>query len=393
MVRASQPLIMLLDGDYDHTLRIADELRKCLDIRLIGIGSKPSSCLLRSNYPSVKDVASEVDIGDYARELLSLIDKHCPDFVLPVGARSVIALDLIRSEIPETMFLLPASDTLHTCLDKASVLRVAKQIGIGTPVDYTDYIDSVNRRGRTEEALRDLKFPVFLKASQEGGPKIREKVDCYDEFWPTYDRLKQKLADGTLLVQEHVGGDPATYGYGFLFLEGESVLAFGQEELRSIPRSGGSGTRVRVLQNHELKIASERLLNEVGYEGVALVEYKKRSDGSFALMEVNPKFWASYSLASKCNYHFAAKLVGGHLGIPVKTYERKDRGEMVFPLREAAYCAKHWGRDGESFVKSAMAMLLPPAQWDMNFKELWWSMPSPSDVITKATSSASRTTV
>jgi len=382
---------MLLDGDYDHTLRIAEELRKCLDIKLIGIGSRPTSGLLRSDYTCVKDVASEVDIGDYASELLGLIHKHCPDFVLPVGARSVIALDLIRSEIPETMSLLPASDALHTCLDKASVLRVAKQIGIGTPADYTEYIDSVSRKERTEKALWDLEFPVFLKTSYEGGPKIRERIDRHDEFWPTYDRLKQKTADGMLLVQEYVGGDPATYGYGFLFLGGEPVLAFGQQELRSIPRSGGSGTRVRALQNHELKLASEQLLSEIGYEGIALVEYKKRSDGSFALMEVNPKFWASYSLASKCNHHFAAKLVGTLLDIPFKTYERRERGEMVFPLREATYCARHWGRDGESFAKSAIAMLLPPAQWDMNLKELWWSIPSPSDVIRCAVSSASRT--
>jgi predicted ATP-grasp superfamily ATP-dependent carboligase len=128
-----------------------------------------------------------------------------------------------------------------------------------------------------------------------------------------------------LLVQEYVGGDPATYGYGFLFLDGEPVLAFGQQELRSIPRSGGSGTRVRALQNHELKLASEQLLSEIGHEGIALVEYKKRSDGSFALMEVNPKFWASYSLASKCNHHFAAKLVGARLDIPLRTYERRER--------------------------------------------------------------------
>lgn len=390
MALSSQPLVMLLDGDYDHTLRIAEELRRCLDIRLVGIGSKPTSCLLRSDYACVKDIANEADTGDYASRLLSLIHKHCPDFVLPVGARSVIALDLIRSKIPESMFLLPPSDVLHTCLDKASVLRVARQIGIGTPADYTEYINSISEKGKTDKALRGLRFPVFLKTSHETGPKIREKVNRHDEFWPTYDRLKQKAADHMLLVQEYVGDDPATYGYGFLLVAGEPILAFGQQELRSIPRSGGSGTRVRVLQNHELKLESEQLLTRIGYEGIALVEYKKRSDGSFALMEVNPKFWASYSLASKCNCHFAAKLVGLHLDIPLKSYERVERGEMVFPLREAAYCAKHWGRDGESFMKSALAMLLPPAQWNMNLKELWWSMPSPISMFRRSTRLASR---
>ncbi len=373
MAKSSQPLIMLLDGNYHHSLRIAEELRKCLDIDLVGIGSKPTSCLLRSDYCSVKDIASKLHIDDYAEELLALIRKHSPDFVLPVGAKSVIALDLIRSEMSDSMFLLPSSDVLHTCLDKSSVLRTAKQVGICTPKDYTDYINDVDRNGRTESALKKLEFPIFLKASREADPKVREKIDRFDRFWSIYDKLKQQTVDGNLLVQEYIDGDSATFGYGFLFLGGKSVLAFGHEELRSVPRSGGSGTRLRVFKNEKLKLASEKLLRELRYEGVALVEYKKRSDGSFVLMEVNPKFWASYSLASKCNYHFAAKLVGTCLDIPVKTYELQSRGEMVFPLREAWYCAKNWGNDGELFVKSMAAMLWPPVRWDMSMKEIWWS--------------------
>lgn len=371
--QSSQPLIMLLDGNSHNALRIAEELKRCLDVTIIGIGPKPTSCLLRSNYPSITDIASDINIDDYARRLLDLVRKHNPDFVLPVGARSVIALDLIRSEIPEGMFLLPASDVLRTCLDKASVLRIARHIGIGTPADYTDYVNDVDQGGRTEKALRELRLPVFLKASREGGPKIRQKVDCYDLFWPTYDRLKQETMDGVLLVQEYVDGYPATLGYGFLFLDGTAFLAFGHEELRSVPRSGGSGTRLRAFENDELRFMSERLLREVEYEGVALVEYKKRFDGSFALMEVNPKFWDSYSLASKCNYHFAAKLVGACLDIPVRTYEPKNRVEMVFPLKEAWYCARNWGNDGEFFLRSAAAMLWPLARWDMNIREIWWS--------------------
>lgn len=45
----------------------------------------------------------------------------------------------------------------------------------------------------------------------------------------------------------------------------------------------------------------------------------------------------------------------------------------MFPLREAWYCAKNWGNDGELFVKSMAAMLWPPVRWDMSMKEIWWS--------------------
>ena len=269
-------------------------------------------------------------------------------------------------------------------------MRTAKQIGIGTPTDFTDYIHDVDQNGRAERALRELELPVFLKASREAGRNIISKVDSYEEFWSKYDHLRRETIDGLVLVQEYIDGDPATFGYGFLFLDGKAVLAFGHEEIRSVPRLGGSGTRLRVFENEELKQASEKLLRELGYEGVALVEYKKRSDGSFVVMEVNPKFWASYSLASKCNYHFAAKLVGTCLDIPVKTYDKRNRCEMVFPLREAIYCAKNWGNDGELLVKSAAAMLWPPARWDMSMKETWWSLPPLSYVVKRTVSGLSK---
>ncbi len=187
--------------------------------------------------------------------------------------------------------------------------------------------------------------------------------------------MKAQTDDGRVLIQEYIHGDPATYGYALLVLGGQVVLSFGHKEIRSVPRLGGSATRIRTFESEELRETSERLLRALKYEGVALVEYKRRTDGSFALMEVNPKFWASYSLASKCNFHFAAQLVSSQLGLPIRRYDRRTNVEMVFPLREMRYCVKHWGRQGELITKSIATLLCPPVQWDLSIKELWWCRP------------------
>lgn len=142
---ASKPLLMLLDGSYSHSMRIAGELKRCMDIKILGVGAKYSDCLLRSDYVDYRDiVASGID---YAEGLFELYRKHLPDFILPVGTPSVIALDRIRDAVPPTVFVLPPSDVLDTCLDKASVLKVAGGIGVSTPVDYTAAFLGTNRGG------------------------------------------------------------------------------------------------------------------------------------------------------------------------------------------------------------------------------------------------------
>jgi len=111
------------------------------------------------------------------------------------------------------------------------------------------------------------------------------------------------------------------------------------------------------------------LLSKLNWNGIALVEFKKRKDGTFVLMEVNPKFWASYSLASKNGYRFASLMVSETLGIPhQRTHIKRKRGTMVFPIREISYVLKN--RETESLAKSVISMLWPPAKMDVNITDL-----------------------
>ncbi|HOA82009.1 MAG TPA: hypothetical protein PKK61_13255, partial [Defluviitaleaceae bacterium] len=97
-------------------------------------------------------------------------------------------------------------------------------------------------------------------------------------------------------------------------------------------------------------------------------EFKKRRDGSFVLMEINPKFWASYPLASKYGYRFASLMVSRILGIPYTRRHAKKRGMMVFPIRELSYVLKN--KNNESLIKSIVSMLWPPSKMDVNITDL-----------------------
>jgi len=163
-----KPTVMLLDASYSHALQIAAELKQDLDVSILGIGSTETDALFRSKYCDDKDIAHYNNVEEYAGELIRLIRKHLPDMVIPVGYRSVKALGMIRDEASTiTKICLPPSESLDIALDKKSVLKLAKQLGIEIPVDYSEKFTFHS----IDDIAPVLPYPVFLKASQEAGKK------------------------------------------------------------------------------------------------------------------------------------------------------------------------------------------------------------------------------
>jgi predicted ATP-grasp superfamily ATP-dependent carboligase len=291
--------------------------------------------------------------------------------VLPVDYRSVATLDMIQTQIPrETTLCLPPSESLKISLNKTKTLAVAKRIGLQVPEDYTAFVSGVDSLGRRPEDLEQLPFPMFLKAAQEAERRVAAKVDSPLGFWSTYDRLRAESEDGTVLVQEFVnGGDGHNYCHGLLFIEDRVELSFGHEKVTSVPRESGSAARVRVLRDPHLEAMSVELLRELKWNGVGLVEYKKRADGTYVLLEINARIWGAYALASKSGYHFHSTMVARTLNLPVKSPPALPRaGEMAFPLREITFWLENL-RD-ESLLTSIAVIAWPPCRWDLDFRDL-----------------------
>jgi predicted ATP-grasp superfamily ATP-dependent carboligase len=117
-----------------------------------------------------------------------------------------------------------------------------------------------------------------------------------------------------LLLQERTIGD----GVGvFLFRSGgETPLVFGHRRLREKPPAGGVSTyREAIAPPAELVVACERLLDALGYEGAAMIEFKRdAATGVFVLMEINARLWGSLQLALDAGVDFPSWLVATALG-------------------------------------------------------------------------------
>jgi hypothetical protein len=112
-----------------------------------------------------------------------------------------------------------------------------------------------------------------------------------------------------LLIQERIIGR----GEGvFLLTDGRNIRAsFAHARLREYPPSGGASTyRESVEVSPELLSISSRLLQSVGWEGVAMIEFKRSAaTGKPYLMEINGRFWGSLQLAIDAGVDFPRLLI------------------------------------------------------------------------------------
>ena len=90
-----------------------------------------------------------------------------------------------------------------------------------------------------------------------------------------------------------------------LYDAGRPVAFFAHRRLRERPPSGGvSVLSESVGLDPYLRELSRRILDHVGWHGVAMVEFKVCADGRPHLMEVNPRFWGSLQLAVDAGVDF-----------------------------------------------------------------------------------------
>jgi predicted ATP-grasp superfamily ATP-dependent carboligase len=123
-----------------------------------------------------------------------------------------------------------------------------------------------------------------------------------------------------VLVQRRV------YGCGealfFARWDGRTIARFAHRRLREKPPAGGvSVFSESISADPVLSAACERLLDDLQWEGVAMIEGKRdRETGRWYIMEINGRFWGSLQLAINAGVDFPLILaragIDGHVEAP-----------------------------------------------------------------------------
>jgi D-aspartate ligase len=134
-----------------------------------------------------------------------------------------------------------------------------------------------------------------------------------------------------ILVQEFIPGGPGNlYSLCPFFKDGKVIAAITARRARQHPMDFGHATTYAELVNiPQLHVIAERFLSLIGYYGIAEVEFMMDPrDGSFRLIEVNPRVWGWHALAIYAGLDLPYMLYKDMLGEPI---------EMPFALRDVKW--------------------------------------------------------
>lgn len=267
-----------------------------------------------------------------------------PEMIRETGAAALFAIsegDLLElADLPPVIegcqILTPRKEQLDIVLDKGRTMEIAKQAGLLTPESWQPFAtDDLDMH------VAALNYPVVLKWSDP--PRVMadletaglefEKVEYANSHDALLTILRRYDAFGQYpLVQAYCPGEGL--GQMLLMQNGKATLRFQHLRLREYPASGGVSTfceSVPIGAHVTQMKKSEKLLNAIGWESPAMVEYRyDAARGQYWLMEINGRFWGSLPLASQCGAHFAwgqyrGAVLGETTGAPTGYRQRRAR--------------------------------------------------------------------
>jgi predicted ATP-grasp superfamily ATP-dependent carboligase len=256
--------------------------------------------------PLMDPAGYAVEVGQVARHLGS-------GLLLPMTDQSVEAVLEHREALSASVALpFPDLSTYRAASDKAHVLALARACGFGVP--ETRVIATLEERDRHGAVPDAAFFPAVVKPHRSvvtvAGSRRKASVT------PVVDAAACRRALAALpasafpvLLQQRISG----VGEGFFALRwgGRTVAMFAHRRLREKPPAGGvSVYRESIPLDERLVGPGLRLLDALGWHGVAMIECKReQATGRQVIMEVNGRFWGSLQLAIDAGVDFPSLLV------------------------------------------------------------------------------------
>ncbi|MGH7263544.1 MAG: ATP-grasp domain-containing protein [Candidatus Rokuibacteriota bacterium] len=241
---------------------------------------------------------------DFVRTLEREVARRGIAVVVPLTDVTVQQVLSHCARLPGVTIPCATPAAFDAVTDKWHLYALARRLGVPMPATYL---------ARTPRELRaaasELGFPLVLKPRRSRvlsngrwiAPPVMS-VASAAELSRAWAAVAVPEDDGSL-VQAYVSG--RGQGVFALYGHGRALTFFAHRRLREKPPWGGvSVLSESVAPDPELRGLGQRLLDAVGWHGVAMVEFKVSGDGTPYLLEVNGRFWGSLQLAIDAGVDF-----------------------------------------------------------------------------------------
>ena len=215
------------------------------------------------------------------------------DMLIPADDQALMAITGHYADLNDHVRLAcPPPEVTSLVLDKASTLQVAQKCGI--PIPKTKLIFN---SAELLESASSLPFPWILKPSRkEMNVEEIKSLTLSTKDQITFKFPRPRNFSPPMLLQEFCGGTGV--GIELLIDKGECRAVFQHRRLKEFPYTGGvSVTAIAERPNVNLVDMARNLLQALGWEGPAMVEFKvDPEDGRAVLLEVNGRYWGTIAL-------------------------------------------------------------------------------------------------
>lgn len=291
--------VLILDGGQKSALAVLRSLARhgvACDVGesyLPNLCSRSRHCRRAFTYPS--PYRSIADFQAFMARWLSENDYQAVFPLTDATLPPLFELDQVRRGGLLRGYAL--ADRYARASDKQRLIELAASLGV--PVPETTVVD---RTTDLERFARRSAFPAVVKPVLSriavDGRCVAQGVAIVREAEEMAARLRALLAlSPSCLVQRVIPGEGI--GLFALYREGVPRRLFLHRRLLEKPPSGGISVLCESIAGESDLVAHGlRLLDAMGWHGVAMVEFKKETgSGTPYLMEVNARLWGSLQLA------------------------------------------------------------------------------------------------
>src|SRR5712692_3774978 len=217
--------------------------------------------------------------------------------IFPTRDDDVLFLDRYREQLARHFTLAITSSTVLTaCMDKWETYNWAQKAGVASPRCRV-----VENERDLVDVVQEIGFPCVLKPISSHAWRLhgnwdlvggRKAVAVHSQKQLSFEYAQISRADPRVLVQEMVPGGDDQLFVAACYLDKRSnlVTSFTAQKLLQNPSTFGTGCIVQTVDRSELIQPAVRLLQTMGFTGIAEVEFKWDAiSGQFKLIEINAR--------------------------------------------------------------------------------------------------------
>jgi len=288
-----EPPVLVLDADGRAGLACVQSLGRAGSVVHVGVRSVGSPTE-RSRWCRAVHAQPPSEPAERGLDWLLDLDRQF-SFSLVLPATEAALRWLCR--LPDTHPLhekavLPSNAALEAALDKEQTREIAVGLGIAVPASR------LLPRGEAPP-VAEGSFPKVLKPVRSkvvvGSRLMTLPVTVVRDGAERAEILAAWLPFTAVQEQEWVPG--RGFGVEMLYDRGTMAWHFAHERLHESPLTGGASTwRRSCATDSELIEPSRRLLDRLGWHGVAMIEWRCSQGSAPQLIEINPRLWGSLPL-------------------------------------------------------------------------------------------------